>query len=704
MLFTLAAGTFAISAQEPVPTPPELDEVVKISTNLVQLDAVFSDKDGKPITDLTADDVEIFENGKKRDIKAFQYVAGGGPERSPNSTNSNPAPVQPTQIRPSQIRRTIAIIVDDLSLSFESAYRARQALRKFVSDQMTAGDLVAIIRTSGGIGSLQQFTTDKRILFAAIERIRWNPLGRGEVTAFSPIPPKDDDTEIETDEPAEKGTGETGIGGLKNDYFVSGTLGAIKFVVDGMTQLPGRKSIILVSDGFSLSTIDSDGFGDSSTNLDSFRALVDAANRASVVINTLHARGLQTTGITAADDLGSRTSQEISEIEAERRGNDFDSQDGLITLAAETGGIAILRQNDLLKGMGKILETQGYYLLAYEPDEESFDPAKLKFNRIEIKTKRDGVIARYRSGFLGLTDQQAAKRFSDISEGDRLAYALFSPFGENEIELSLNALFRANPKSGAESLSTFLHVPVKDLKLIEKADKNFVAVFELLVMNFGDNGVPSDVMKKTVNFEVPKRDIEKARKQGIVYYFSLPVKKPGPYQMRVAVRDKSTNLIGSASQFIEIPKLRKNRLMLSGLFIDNMSYSEWNASVRGTSLSKEGIVEAEYSTPYADTALRKFKRGTVLKYSFESYNAVQDKSRKPSLEVRTRLFLGDVVAYQGGVLKIDTENRQDPKSISATGAINLSEKLEPGFYTLQILVTDKNAKSEAMSFVQFELS
>src|SRR5260370_27687116 len=85
------------------------------------------------------------------------------------------------------IRRTISVVVDDLGLSFESTYYVRRALKKFVDEQMQTGDLVAIIRTSGGMGALQQFTSDKRQLYAAIERVKWYANGRGNVGAFAPL-------------------------------------------------------------------------------------------------------------------------------------------------------------------------------------------------------------------------------------------------------------------------------------------------------------------------------------------------------------------------------------------------------------------------------------------------------------------------------------------------------------------------------------
>ncbi|MDQ6786856.1 MAG: VWA domain-containing protein, partial [Acidobacteriota bacterium] len=173
-------------------TPPKTDdEVVKITTTLVQLDATVTDKNGKPVTDLKAEDFEVYENGKKQKITNLSYVAASKTQLSdsdPNSridtknkTASLPATVN---IRPEQVRRTFAMVVDDLNLSFGSVYYVRQSLKKFVDEQMQPGDLVAIVRSSGGTGVLQQFTSDKQLLYAAIEKIRWNPAGDSEVDSM----------------------------------------------------------------------------------------------------------------------------------------------------------------------------------------------------------------------------------------------------------------------------------------------------------------------------------------------------------------------------------------------------------------------------------------------------------------------------------------------------------------------------------------
>ena len=171
------APAFA-SAQTASPTPAD-EDVVKITTSLIQVDVTVTDSKGRIITDLKPEEMEIYENGKKQKISNFSFVSNVR-ERSESTTGTGQKPGQSIPVpapKAEQVRRTIALVVDDLTLSFESTYYVRRALKKFVDEQMQDGDLVAIIRTGAGIGALQQFTTDRRQLYAAIERVRWNPAG-----------------------------------------------------------------------------------------------------------------------------------------------------------------------------------------------------------------------------------------------------------------------------------------------------------------------------------------------------------------------------------------------------------------------------------------------------------------------------------------------------------------------------------------------
>src|SRR2546423_74201 len=118
--------TFAIcaAAQQVKPSPkptPSDEDVVKISTNLIQIDVSVTDKNGKPVTDLRPEEVEVYENGEKQKITNFSFISATRfVEQKPKQPDKTGVPPPPTQVlRPGQIRRTIALVVDDLSLSFE---------------------------------------------------------------------------------------------------------------------------------------------------------------------------------------------------------------------------------------------------------------------------------------------------------------------------------------------------------------------------------------------------------------------------------------------------------------------------------------------------------------------------------------------------------------------------------------------------------
>ena len=364
LLLTAGFGISVFSQDpKPSPTPPVDNDVVKISTNLIQIDVTVTDAGGKMITDLKPDEIEIYENGQKQKITNFSFVSSGKPAAEKPSHSAKivdkipvplPASVAP---RPDSIRRTIAIVVDDLSMSWESVYYTRRALKKFVDEQMQDGDLVAILRTGGNIGSLQRFTTDKRILYAAIEKVKYNPMGTGGVSAMVPI------------EPSATETLALGMGGLpggqdadadaflaaaeskRNAILVSGTLGALQYVVSGMTDMPGRKSVMLFSDGFELFERDKDGTPHSGLVMQYVRQLIDKANRAAVIFYPIDPRGLQVGLLQAGDNTRGMSTRSAMSAVNSRRQKMWESQNAMNYIAQETGGFAVFNNNDLNKGM-----------------------------------------------------------------------------------------------------------------------------------------------------------------------------------------------------------------------------------------------------------------------------------------------------------------------------------------------------------------
>jgi VWFA-related protein len=719
--FFLFVFTFSVLSQTPTSTPPPLPEVdpdvVKISTSLVQLDVVVTDKKGNQVTDLKPEDFDIFVNGKKQDITNFSYIFSASQKSADQSTqmpqkkvDKYSVPPPPAKLQLEKVKRTYAIVVDDLGLSFENVPAVRQSLKKFINEQMEAGDLVAIVRTGSGIGALQSFTSDKSQLLAAADKIRWNPQGRGGVSTFEAINPsfKDDlngsidkngnVTSIQgtdSDKAFEKDVEE-----FRQENFSRGTLGALNYIIRGMKELPGRKSVMLLSEGFPLTAR-----GGPSLVFDSMRVLADLANRSSVVIYTLDPRGLQNPGMAFANDRITQTLTDNFDGGAGKFDSDprdarttvfRDTQQSLRYLAYQTGGLPFVNQNDLNKGLREAAEDQsGYYLLGYQPDSETFDPTKNKFNKVSIKIKRNDLEVRYRSGFFGVTDKklEAVKKTPE----QQIYGALTSPFGKNDITLSLNTLF-AEDKTSGTFIRSLVTIDAKTLNFTKEADGAYKANFDLIAMTFGDNGAPVDETAKNYTIRLGEKAYQKTLENGFIYNLLVPIKKAGAYQFRVALRDSKSEKVGSASQFIEVPNLKKNQLTLSSIILDNYTIEQWQKIASGNPPSSEDVTGFDI-----DTALRQFKRGTILRYDYVIYNA---KVNPVNLQVQAKLFRDGNPVVEGKLAEIDTNGQTDLQRIEAAGAITLGNNLAPGNYVLQIIVTDNQAKDKykiTSRWIDFEI-
>ncbi len=696
------------------PQKPEEVDVVRITTNLVQVDAVVTDKSGKVVTDLKPEEVQIFEDGRQQKITHFTYYVAERPPAEkpakPTTVDKNTPPVPTSRLRPEDIRRTIALVVDDLGLSFESTYYVRRALKKFVDEQMQPGDLVAIIRTSGGMGALQQFTADKRQLNAAIERVKWNAIGRGGVGAFAAI------------EPPTPGPGGADIDTFneeanqtRQDMFAVGTLGAISYVVKGLKTLPGRKSILLISDGFRIYNLD-----DPTRNYlarEKLNRLIDEAGRASVVIYTMNATGLQTLGFTAADDLSGRDTQQLQDAMTSRRNAAFETQAGLDFLARQTGGIPIRNTNDLSGGIKRVMEDQkGYYLIGYRPDNATFDArtGRRTFHHLTLKVARPGKFnVRMRNGFFGVSDEDKPV---PRTLAQQMFDALAAPFAASGVHLQLTSLFGNDAKAGS-FMRSVLHIDGHDLTFTDEADHLHKCVFDVLAITFGDNGVPVDQNGKTYTLKLPEEWYKRTLRDGLVYYVTVPVKKPGAYQLRMSLRDTNTERIGSASQFVEVPDLKKNRLALSGLALSgamptskttqsnqspanqavaNQPASDLNSA---TSVDQEGI---ERGNAEASPAVRHFRSGMLMNYAFFIYNTHLDKAtNNPKLTTQVRLFRDGKPVFTGNENAFKVLAQADLKRLLAGGSIQLGTNLPPGEYVFQVIVNDAMADEKHRTVSQW---
>jgi VWFA-related protein len=697
-----------------VKEPKTVDEqdVVKITTNLVQIDAVVTDKSGRRIVDLKPDEVEIYEDSQVRAITNFSYINlnSNSPAHASQEqkTGVTGAPLVPRRLRPDQVRRTIALVVDDLGLSFESAFNVRKSLKKFLDEQLQPDDLVAIIRTSGGIGALQSFTTDRRQLYAAADKVKWNLIGRSEIAASPFISSAGT---IARAEPGGHGTitnvemdAAKHLNQLRQDMFAVGTLGALHYVIKGLESLPGRKSVILFSDGIN---IPRGNDKEDDRIFDILRELTDFANRASVVLYAVDARGLQTLGPSSGDSTSSFSNEQIAERLANRKNLLIGTQEGLTFLSTETGGIAILNSNDLNRGIKRILDDQqGYYLIGYKPDESTFADVngQAKLHHLRVNIKRPGEYnVRTRSSFYGRTEEANAE---NLTPSQKLGNALTSPFTASDIQLKLTSTF-ANSKSAGSMLQSFLHVKASDLTFSTEPDGSRKATFDIAAVTFGDNGKIIEQYTYHPSVTVAAADYGRVNKDGFVYGLTIPIKKAGAYQLRMAVRDGASNHIGAAAQFVEIPDLSKNRLTLSGILLSGIPLETYrkNSSVHSAGAQSDGAnLQAD---PNANPAVRLFKTDQALIYAFSIYNARVDKGTgKPQLKTQLRIYRDGQLIFVGDQEAFSPFDQSDPKRLLGAGIVQMGSRMVPGEYVIQVVVTDllgKQKEKIASQWIDFDI-
>jgi len=704
------------SATTQQPPPGSDEDVVRISTNLVQVDAVVTDKNGKPVTDLKPEEIQIFEDGKRQKITHFSYIltemSGAARPAPPALKDKNTPPIPPTRLKPEDIRRTVAIIVDDIGLSFESTYFVRRALKKFVDEQMQPDDLLAIIRTNASIGALQQFTSDRRLLDAAIERLKWSPTGVAGISAFSPLE-RDPMAEAIADAGGSPPPSDEAAQ-FRVQVFSVGTLGVLGYAIRGLRELPGRKSVLLISDGLQIR--------EGGNMLEGLRRLVDQASRASVVIYTMNASGLQTLHLTAADDANGMPASffdnppiAFEQQMAGRRQTYFNKQQGLDYLAQETGGLAIRNSNDLSGGIGRIIQDQkSYYLIGYRPDESTFDrkTGVRTFHKLTLKVTRAGIFnVRMRKGFYGISDQELNAK--PRTPQQQIFAALASPFGSEGVHLHLTSLFANDAKKGSY-MRSLLHFDARDLSFTEESDGSHKAKIDLLAITFGGEGHPVEQISGSATLRVPGPKYQLALRDGIFYFLTVPIKKPGVYQLRVAVRDESSERVGSASQFVEVPEFKNNQLTLSGIILEGLGQTTAKASSPPelvpsvndqNNTAQNG--EREVVNSASSAAVRQFHDGQVVQYAFAVYNAHLDKvTGQPTVQVQMRLFRNGQPLSAATAQPVNLNRQPDLKRLSVTGGMRLGADLTPGEYVLQVIATDPLADEKhrvATQSIDFEI-
>jgi VWFA-related protein len=373
--FVVASPRAQQSAAVPVP-PRQEQPIFRLSISLVQLDVVVTDRHGRHVTNLGPDDFVVYQDGRPQQVTAVSYVDSA--EDWVDTSGLPPVPV--AALHPRDARRVMAIVVDDQRMSLDSMAHARYGLERFADREFRAGDLAVLVTTSSGMRRAPVLTFSPLVLKTAIARLGYSLWGVRGASALDPITDVSDLAD--------------GFEGFQERTFAVSSLERVNAVIDVLKTLPGRKSVTLVSEGFSVF-----GFGmDNQLIRDYLRRLVDHANRAGVVVYALDPRGLVVTGMSAADTVNPMRAGQVAMM---RSAALRESQDGLKYLAGETGGFAVVDSNDLAGGMRRIVTDQnGYYLVGYQPDAGTVrTDGSGRYMKLKIKVKPKGLRVRTRSGF-----------------------------------------------------------------------------------------------------------------------------------------------------------------------------------------------------------------------------------------------------------------------------------------------------------------
>ncbi|MCZ2073722.1 MAG: VWA domain-containing protein [Bryobacterales bacterium] len=317
-----------------------------------------------------------------------------------------------------------------------------------------------------------------------------------------------------------------------------GTMGALNYIVRGLKDIPGRKLIILFSDGLSLGRRDT-------LARELRQRFSDMAGRASAVVYTIYAAGVQAPPSDPAA---------YDPLRAPMLSDSAPAMRNLAAVSEQTGG-RHFAYNDLPAEVSTILNQEaGYYLIGYRPDELTFRNPN-RFHTLEVRVRRTGLTVRSRRGFYGVAEENLPAVPDDPKR--QLANVLISPFISNPIAVRMEPRVSYSPKIG-QYVSCTLYLDARPLPFSQDAEGWMNGAIEVLLATFGANGERVDVRAHTFHVRTRGRTYRHVLENGLTYIITLPVKKPGPYQVRVAVRDVKSGNVGSAFEFVQIPSASRN--------------------------------------------------------------------------------------------------------------------------------------------------
>jgi VWFA-related protein len=675
------------------PQPAAQGRTFKVKTELVEVRAVVTDRQGRLIENLKREDFELLENNRPQEIDFFSVTRIEGEESRP-AAGGAAAPDRGAEPKSMRARlteppaRTVILFVDTLHLSIASLMQAKQALRKFMDERLTERDMVALVTSGGSLGIAEQFTRDKQLLRYAIERISPGPTARASFfTPYLASCVEHGDTEamnvaiallrLEDGISGDRRTMEMMARGRASQvlseasYLRKATLSTLKALAEQMTALPGQRLMAIFSDGFTLQ--DSGGRAQTSE----LQSVISRAVRSGVAIYSIDAKGLQPPPLFNASMRGGAAGPSL---ESYVSASEKEEQDGINSLAVDTGGEMFLNTNDLEGALGKALDAnRSYYVLGYYLASAGDNR---QFRRIAVHVRNHPeYIVRTPKGYFMSDIRQANSEQAEKTPQQRLVQAIRAPLPLTDLGVSASADYVESDADDAQVTLT-IRLDGDNLQYREQDQRHLM---ELGIMSeiYDAAGKRVYYFSEVMHGNLAPDRLALARSNG--YRISRRLKlKPGVYQARIGLREIGTDRIGTANAWVEVPNLVRSRLALSSLiFLD----APGDAST-STNDGNPGAVERSKVVQ----GVRLYPPNRPCAYYFRVQQAAK------SLADSALIFQAELLQHGKPVVQGEwravSAGEKDNKGISLSGQVNLVG-FGPGIYELRVTVKDPQSKQTA---------
>jgi len=571
------------------PPPPRASGVVQAETTAILVDVVVRDRKGQPVTDLTSNDFEVYEDGVLQEIGALTRYTSDADAAAVMATTPAPAAAPTAAKPPAELtpEPVIALIFDRLTP--EARVVARKAALGYIGERANTDARVAVFGIDLSLLTYQTYTRDAALLKKAIADVGVRSIAQFESHADKAreLAQQAAGAAASTSTPQAGGpAAQSGHAGaadamiaqmqqrtletfdmLERDEQGLTTTNALMAVVNSMRALPGRKSVVMFSEGVAIPA-----------NVAArFRSVIDTANRANVSIYAMDAGGLRAESTTqqTADSVNAAAARTLRRnptadvvgapmTEALERNEDtlrHDPHSGLGQLSDETGGVLIGNTNDLTGGLKRIdQDMRNYYMLSYVPKNDKFDG---KFRAISVKVKRGGVNVASRKGYYAVHSAGPMPVMS--YEARPLALLDSTPF-PNAFPTRAAAL-KFPATTGADVTPMLVSVPASAITFVTSEDKtSYKAEFTILVRlrNAGNQVV--DKMSQSYVLTGPIDRLESVKQSYVLFYREREL-KPGVYTMEAIVHDATSDKASARLVTIEESQIDPAALRASDLVL-----------------------------------------------------------------------------------------------------------------------------------------